>query len=208
MLHVPNFKKINTSNELDIFATNYTACSGFVVNRDYYTSNQVFGIWWKGAMVGGFVLGTGAQLRTLEVFASDANRPALYDHVRASVAHTEMCCFWMAASIRKKTWLNLLVWIYVAYALQYFGTKQLIFGTNSARLAALYSAAEHSRLLHSDVVKHKHTFIFTGPRSCCVLGVVQIMVYKIRRLWRLSRGRGGGVGLCPTLDIAPLQGLV
>ena len=188
MLHFPKFKKINTALELDAFSATYTRCSGFNVPRDYYESNQVFVVSWKACIVGGFVLGTGERLRTLEVFAGDESRDNLYHHVRQSKPHTEMCCFWMDPAFHKKTWLNFFVWLCVAYALRVYGTQQLIFGTNSTRLAALYSATPKCHLLHSDYIRHKQTFIFTGPRRDCLLGVAQILYYKMKRLGKLTAG--------------------
>lgn len=182
MFQVPSFRRLQQSHELDTFSHTYKQCSGFQVPRSYYEANQVFGIYWKEAMIGGFVLGTGATLRTLEVFAASEQRPGLYQQVQQSAPHTEMCCFWIAPGCRQKTWLNFFVWLCVAYALQTYGTAQLIFGTNSVRLAALYSAASKSTLLHADYVNHKQTYIFTGPRKHCLLGVAQILYYKTKRL--------------------------
>ena len=189
MLQLPKFNKINTTQALDVFAHTYTQCSGFNVNRDYYENNQVFGIYWKSRMIGGFVLGTGETLRTLEVFVGSEHRDGLYTHVKSSVPHTEMCCFWMDPSTRKKTWLNFFFWFCVAYALRVYGTQQLIFGTNSIRLAALYSATPKCTLLHSDYLNQKQTFVFTGPRKDCLLGVAQILSYKFRRVMKIASKR-------------------
>lgn len=189
MLHFPAFKQVQNSNEIDVFASHYFQCSGFNVNRDYYVNNQMFAIYYQGNMVGGFVLGTGDTLRTLEVFAGNDHRENLYQQVRASKPHTEMCCFWMAPDIRKKTLINFFVWLCVAYALWVYGTPQLIFGTNSVRLAALYSATPKSILLHSDYLNQKHTFIYTGPRKHCLIGVAQIMYYKMKRLAKIAGKR-------------------
>lgn len=183
MLHLPSFRRLSQAHELDTFADTYRQCSGFQVPREYYEANQVFGVYWKGVMIGGFVLGTGSTLRTLEVFSAIENRHALYEHVQQSgMPHTEMCCFWIHPSCRNKTCLNFFVWVCVAYALRVYGTTQLIFGTNSARLAALYSAAPKSSLLHTDRLNQKQTFIFTGPRKHCLSGVGQILCYKTKRL--------------------------
>ncbi len=190
MMNFPAFRKINAETQLSAFAANYSRCSGFVVPSEYYTSNQVFAVYWKGHIVGGFVLGTGARLRTLEVFAGNEARPGLYNHVRQSESHTEICCFWMDPAFHKKTWLNFFVWCCVGYALWAFGTPQLIFGTNSARLAALYGATPKCRMVHSDVVNHKQTFIFSGPRRDCLTGVAQILWYKCRRLIRIAVNSG------------------
>jgi hypothetical protein len=189
MLHFPSFRRIQNAHETDIFANTYTQCSGFNVPRSYYESNQVFGIYWKGCMIGGFVLGSGTTLRTLEVFAGDGHRAALYQHVQKSEAHTEMCCFWIDPVCRKKTGLNFFVWLCVAYALRTYGTSRLIFGTNSIRLAALYGAASKSELLHRDVLNQKQTFIFSGPRKYCLLGVAQILWYKAKRAIKIAGTR-------------------
>ncbi len=182
MFYLPKFKKINTAQELDVFAATYTLCSGFDVPRGYYENNQVFAIYWKSRMMGGFVLGTGSVLRTLEVFIGDESRESMYQRVNASVAHTEMCCFWIDPSTRKKTWLNFFVWFCVAFALRVYGNPQLIFGTNSVRLAALYAASPKCELIHQDFRNQKQTFVFTGPRRHCLLGVAQILVYKLKRV--------------------------
>ena len=189
MLHFPKFTQIHNSAEIDVFANSYFQCSGFNVNRDYYETNQVFAIYYQGNMVGGFVLGAGKTLRTLEVFAGNEHRDNLYLQVQEAQTHTEMCCFWMASDIRKKTRLNFFVWLCVAYALWAYGTPQLIFGTNSVRLAALYSATPKCRLLHGDYLNHKQTFIFTGPRKDCLIGVAQILYYKMKRLAKIAGKR-------------------
>lgn len=187
MLPFPTFSRISTCQELDAFAIIYTKCSGFNVPRDYYESNQVFGIYYKNSMIAGFVLGKGETMRTLEVFVGDEYRESLYQQVQASEAHTEMCCFWIDPAFRKKTALNFFVWGCVAYALQVHGTSRLIFGTNSVRLAALYSSASKSQLLHRDFLNQKQTFVFAGPRKHCLLGVAQILHYKIKRLLKIAR---------------------
>jgi len=194
MLHFPKFTQIHNSAEIDVFANSYFQCSGFNVNRDYFETNQVFAIYYQGNMVGGFVLGAGKTLRTLEVFAGDTHRDALYHQIQKAAAHTEMCCFWMDKSIRKRTRLNFFVWLCVAYALWAYGTPQLIFGTNSIRLAALYSATPKCRLIHGDFLNNKQTFIFTGPRKDCLVGVAQILHYKMKRLAKITAKRNTSSG--------------
>jgi hypothetical protein len=186
MMNFPIFRKISTLEDLNAFSANYTRCSGFVVPFEYYTSNQVFAVYWRGQMAGGFVLGTGARLRTLEVFAGNDARPGLYNHVQQSKPHTEMCCFWMDPAFQKNTWLNFFVWFCVAYAMWVFASPQLIFGTNSVRLAALYGSSPKCKMLHTDFINQKQTFIFSGPRRDCLTGVAQIMWYKCKRLMRVK----------------------
>jgi len=186
MFHLPSFRRITQPQDVDQSAAAYLHCSGFKVPQAYYASNQVFAVYWKGAMIGGFVLGTGAKLRTLEVFANDECRETLYQNLqKTALKHTEMCCFWIDSRLRNKTSLNFFVWLCVAYALRVYGSEQLIFGTNSGRLATLYSAAPKSALLHTDLINHKQTYIFSGPRKNCLSGVTHILGYKIKRLLAL-----------------------
>jgi hypothetical protein len=200
MFHLPKFKRLRTSGELEAFSRTYFQCSGFDVNLAYFMANQVFGVEWQGKMVGGFVLGTGERLRTLEVFAGNECRPALYHEMLQAQAPTEICCFWMDPATRKKTWLNFFVWCCMAYSLQVFGTEQLIFGTNSARMAMLYSATPKCWLLHSDCINNRRTFIAHAAKFCAWL-MKLIRVYKrliinpyqlhkhlstMHRTWRLA----------------------
>lgn len=190
MAFLPRFKKIDGTEDLDVFANTYTQCSGFNVNRDYYENNQVLAIYWQKRMIAGFVLGQGKTLRTLEVFVGAESRNALYKHVEETdLAHTEMCCFWIVPDLRKKTLLNFYVWYCVAFALWVYGTQQLIFGTNSVRLATLYGAASKASLIHSDFLNQKQTFVFTGPRKYCLLGVAQILWYKFKRIVKIAGKR-------------------
>ncbi len=186
---LPRFVQLSQAQDLNHFSSAYTECSGFEVKRDYYELNQVFAIYWRQRMLGGFVLGSGETLRTLEVFVSEEQRAALCDQVNSGLSHTEMCCFWMEPEARKKAWLNFYVWACVAYALRFFGSQQLIFGTNSVRLAALYSATPKCVLLHADYLNQKQTYVFTGPRKHCLLGVAQILLYKLKRVLKITHRR-------------------
>jgi len=205
MLHFPKLKCLQNKHELNVFANHYFQCSSFNVDRTYYESNQVFGIYYKGQMIGGFVLGTGEILRTLEVFVGDEYRGSLYQQVQQSVPHTEMCCFWIAPIYRKQTLLNFFVWFCVAYALRVYGTSQLIFGTNSIRLAALYSAASKSTLLHRDFLNQKQTFVFVGSRKHCLLGVAQILHYKIKRLIKIAKNNSQSSSYFPVSGLGVLR---
>lgn len=182
-----SFSTLTAPQDIETFAREYARCSGFDVKRDYYETNRVFAVRRNGRMIGGFVLGSGAVLRTLEVFAGNEARQRLYEQVRQANNATEMCCFWIDPVCRKKFWLNLYVWLCVAFALQVYGRQQLIFGTNSARLAALYNSSGKSELLHSDRVREKQTFIFTGRRSDCLVGIINILGYKISRVLSIKR---------------------
>lgn len=187
MLPFPSFSTLTDLRDIETFSREYARCSGFVVPRDYYETNRIFAIWRNGRMIGGFVLGCGATLRTLEVFAGNESRQHLYEQFGQPNNPTEMCCFWIAPMCRKKVWLNFFVWACVAYALQVYGRQRLIFGTNSARLAALYNSSRKSQLIHSDRIREKQTFIFTGRRSDCLIGVINILGYKISRLLQIKR---------------------
>lgn len=187
MLPFPSFSTLTDPRDIETFSREYARCSGFVVQRDYYETNRVFAVRRNGRMIGGFVLGSGAILRTLEVFAGNESRRHLYKQVGQPDNPTEMCCFWIDPVCRKKFWLNLYVWLCVAYALQVHGRQRLIFGTNSARLAALYGSSRKSELIHSDRIREKQTFIFTGRRSDCLIGIINILGYKIGRLLHLKR---------------------
>lgn len=103
MLPFLSFSTLTNPQDIDTFSREYARCSGFVVQRDYYETNRVFAVCWKGRMIGGFVLGAGKTLRTLEVFSGSESRERLYEQLRQPGSPTEMCCFWIDPGCRKMT---------------------------------------------------------------------------------------------------------
>ncbi len=186
MLHFPKFRKLSTTQALDFYANTYEKCSGLPVPMAYLESNHVFGIYLGNKMIGGFILGSGEQLRTIEFFAAPEVHEKLYAQMEAPNSYTEICCFWIDRAYRRKTSINYFTWVSMAYALKKYGTEHIIFGTCSRRLAALYSATPRSVFLHSDFIKNKQTFIFVARKKGCVSGILQIVYHKLKRLFQIT----------------------
>lgn len=189
MLHLPKFRKLSTIQELEFYAETYEQCSGLPVPMTYLEANQVFGIYLQGKMVGGFILGSGEQLRTIEFFAAPEIHEQLYTRMETPDSYTEICCFWIDRTYRRKTSINYFIWVSMAYALKKYGSKNIIFGTCSPRLAALYSATPRSVFLHSDFIKNKQTFIFIAKKKGCIGGILQIVYHKLKRLLQITGKR-------------------
>lgn len=185
MLNFPKFRKLSTAQALDFYANTYEKCSGLPVPMAYLESNHVFGIYLDNKMIGGFILGSGEQLRTIEFFAAPEVHEKLYTQMEAPNSYTEICCFWIDRAYRRKTSINYFIWVSMAYALKKYGTEHIVFGTCSRRLAALYSATPRSIFLHSDFIKNKQTFIYVARKKGCVGGILQIVYHKLKRLLHL-----------------------
>ncbi len=189
MKSFPKFKKLQNDKDLDYFAVTYEKCSGLAVPASYLKNNKVYGIYIKSKMIGGFILCSGEDLRTIEFFAAKDKHESLFQKMSPKNTYTEICCFWIDRAFRKKTGINYFIWVSMAYALKRYGTENIIFGTNSRRLAALYSTTPRSIFLHSDLIKNKKTFIFTARKRGCVRGILQIVYHKFLRFLKLEAKR-------------------
>ncbi|GAB4404969.1 MAG: hypothetical protein OHK0039_05590 [Bacteroidia bacterium] len=183
-ISIPRLQKLTSQTELSQYGATYFQCSGLAVPAAYLdsASNRVYGIRYNKEMIGGFVLGQGETLRTLEVFAQPDARHRLYHELGSASACTEITCFWIAPGFRRNTALNTFVWLCLGFTLSRFGASQVIFGTCSASLAKLYSATPRALLIHRDVVNGKNTFIFRGDRQVSWQAFAEILRYKWARL--------------------------
>ena len=138
-------------------------------------------------MVGGFILGKGKILRTLEVFAQGISRSNLYNNIGEVENHTEITCFWISPQFRRNNLLNNFVWLSLAFLLKCFANEKILFGTCSASLAKLYGITPKSKLIHKDVINGKRTFIFQSERRTSLQGFWEILRYKWARQARIRR---------------------
>lgn len=189
MYTIPKFKKLSTDQELHFFATTYEQNSGLPVPMAYLQDNHVFGIYLRKKMIGGFILGSGQHLRTVQFFAAKEKHQELFQRMEPLESYTEICCFWIERAYRRKTIINYFIWVSMALSLKKYGTKNIIFGTQSSRLAALYSATDKSVFLHSDKIKNRQTFIYVARKKGCVTGILQIVYYKFKRLLHIVKKR-------------------
>ena len=181
-MKMPRFKKLKSVNQFTQYANTYYQCSGLGVPEEYLRTNQVFAIYVQKKMIGGFVLGSGTSLRTIEYFAATDNKPGLYENIGPGDTCTEICCFWIDPQYQNKTMLNYFIWFCLAIALKRYSKAKVVFGTQSPRLAALYGATLRSVLIHKDRVNKKRTFIFRGRKRDSIVGISQILWYKAKRI--------------------------
>lgn len=191
MNFLPQLRQIETTNERRNFAEVYLKSSGLPIPDSYlyHANNRIFGIYWKQTLIGGFILGNGPDFRTIALFAQPEEQPEIYEGLEERSSYTEICCFWIKREYRTKTALNIFVWLSMTYALKFYGTTYFLFGTCSRSLAQLYGQTSKSILIHEDVVKKKQTFIFWAKRSSCVAGMLEIIGYKLRRTFKITRQR-------------------
>ncbi len=190
-IRIPALKKLTNPAELSQYGATYFQCSGLPIPPAYLqsTSNRVYGIYYNRQMIGGFILGKGATLRTLEVFAQPDARQRLYQELGVTSECTEITCFWIAPQFRRNTMLNTFVWLCLGFTLSRFGAPNVIFGTCSASLAKLYSTTPKAILIHQDRMNGKNTFIFRGDRQVSVRAFADILRHKWARLIQIQSRR-------------------
>ena len=192
MFLTPKFKRIQSTSELNEFSNNYCKASGLPIPKMYLhnPNNNVFGIYFNKQLIGGFVLGNSTSFRTIELFANKNNRANLRQQLGHLTEYTEICCFYIDGNFRTKTRINFFVWLTMTYALKRYGKKNFLFGTCSRSLARLYAQTPHSIPIHQDSIDDKETFIFKAKRNKCILGMLEIMIYKFKRTLKLKKRRG------------------
>jgi len=180
----PTLKQITAKDKLNSYSNMYFKCSGLPIPEEYMTNelNRVFAIYWKKALIGGFILGRDTNFRTIEFFAKPEKQESVVDKLEELTKYTEITCFWIARKYRTHTFLNIFVWLSMTYALRMYGTQYFLFGTCSRSLARLYGQTSKSIQIHRDRINNKSTFIFKAKRSTCVTGMFEIIGHKIKRM--------------------------
>lgn len=189
MIHLPQLKQLRKEPELESFSTFYFQNSGLSIPDAYLkaASNRVFSIQLNGQMIGGYILGKGARLRTLEIFSSPSIREKLYQSLGDTSDYTEITCFWIKSSVRENTNINTFIWLSLAFSLLIHGAPQILFGTCSAPLARLYGVTSKSVRIHEDRMNGKRTFIFRSKRNVSLWGFLEIIRFKWKRTRRIKR---------------------
>ncbi len=189
MIYLPVLSQLKTKQALEEFSKIYQKASSLPIpeNYLYHPDNLVFGITWKGKLIGGFILGKSSSLRTIELFAKEEKHEDLYQQLNANGQYTEICCFWIKREVRTKTSLNFFIWLSMAYALKRYGTPYVLFGTCSRSLAHLYSVTSKVKFLSQDYINRKSTFIFWARQRHAFSGISEIVFYKLKRVLKITK---------------------
>ena len=179
----PTLRQITTTDKLNEYSEMYFKCSGLPIPMEYMDneSNKVFAIYWRNKLIGGFILGRDVNFRTLAFFAKPEKQENVVAKMEELSEYTEITCFWIAKEFRTKTRMNIFVWLSMTYALRFYGSQYLLFGTCSRSLARLYGQTSKSIQIHRDRINNKSTFIFKAHRSTCVTGMLEIIAHKLKR---------------------------
>lgn len=188
MFSLPRLTLIQDKETLQNFANTYFKCSGLPIPDAYLydPKNKIFGIFSNQELIGGYILGNGSAFRTIDIFANTESQEMIYENLEDRSNYTEITCFWIKRAYRTKTSLNFFTWFSMAYALKKYGTKYLLFGTCSRSLARLYGTTSKSMMIHRDFIKKKPTFIFLGKHKGCISGILEIVAFKLKRVFNNS----------------------
>ncbi len=175
MIHLIRLSSKNLSN----FQSRYQDLSGLSIPPEFMSRQAVYGFFRGKEMIGGFILGRGQSLRTIEVFASPASMDQLYQFLEQQGRLLEICCFWIERAYRKNPWINAWCWFRMAIKVGLErSANSLVFGTNSIGLAKMYGYPVNSLLLHHDLIGGRDTFIFYAKRKHFLAGVLDIILAK------------------------------
>lgn len=186
---LPSLNQLTSKEDYALFSDMYFKNSALPIPETYMThkDNRVFGIYKNKQLVGGFILGRDTDFRTVQFFAKEEYQKQVYTQLEDKKQYTEICCFWIDRKQRVNHLINFFTWLAMTYALRFYGSKYLLFGTCSRSLARLYGQTTKSNLIHQDNVNNKSTFIFYAKRSECVTGMFEIIRYKLKRVFKIRK---------------------
>ncbi len=149
-------KKICTLEHQLAFIDNYRALSKTGVDLKYVGGSQVYGLWSRRNLVGGFILRRGPDLRTLHALREPLNidlSPIIQDLA-------EVTCLWIKASHRNFLTRSLVV-VGIALAIIKMRPKRIIAYTTKPKLhASTYSVLNLMPIFIAQLKDSPHQGIF------------------------------------------------
>lgn len=187
MFNLPSLKVLKGQAELAAFARRYENISGLAVSTNYLSTVgvQVFGFYLKDKLIGGFLLGTGDEFRSVQLFARAEQHASVYHKMGLPHHYTEICCLWLTPRARQQRWVNLACWVKFTVALQLHASQYLLFGTCSWGLAALYASSRKSMLIHEDLINNRPTYIFVADKKSVLPGMGNVIWHKVTKMFHL-----------------------
>jgi len=128
----------------------------------------------------GFALSTSlSQLRTIKRYVYPTNRNGLIYQLPDLKDICEITCFWMTKDIQKWSWTKALILIELSIKAFFRKEKWMLFGTKSQELAAIFNLPSSSNLIHTDVVKGIHAFVFIAKIHHVLKGICEVIIHKV-----------------------------
>jgi hypothetical protein len=158
-------KLLCLSTEKKLFKESYESISGLPLPDHYLYASDVFGLIFKGRIIGGFILSCDHPLRTYRLFANEIN----WSDINSRLGHfslCEICCLWLA----REHWgwfTTSLLWFNAARIVSRRKEDLVIFGTVSRGNNALYGSVRHAELIYHGLVDirgdKKNSWIYAIP---------------------------------------------
>jgi hypothetical protein len=136
-------------SEAPLFQRNYSECGGFPVDLGYLVQSEMYGIFYRGKQIGGFVLNHKAPFRAL----NDISVENLQE-LRAKVDSEntfEAMCFWLLPQYRKGNF-SILIWTKLLRFLHTYPRQVLLLSTVSEKLMSIYLTANPNVLYQGNIL--------------------------------------------------------
>jgi len=186
MKNLPHIQLIENNTQRDHFSWKYYQACGLPVPVKYIEAHQAFQIEWKGEVIGGFIIGEGPVFRTVNSYAKGLVRPIFRRILHPTEDYSEICCYWLDERFQKLGFLNIIICFKIGMVIQKYANKKILFGTDSRRVAQLFSFSTYTRLIHKDQVYGAQTFMFTMERRHCMNAFWQAALFQWRWFFRLG----------------------
>src|SRR5688572_24299516 len=111
-------RRLTSRDDLEAYRKKYDEICGTLITDEYLFNQLVYGVFEKGKMTGGFIIGQQYPYRTIDQFIAPENRPPVYDLIKGVNGVGEACAVWRDRDSRSAL-VGMLIWMNVArYAMK------------------------------------------------------------------------------------------
>ncbi len=182
-------ERIIESTQLEYYRKAYLRIGNSFIPDAYLFNNSVYGFYRKDQMIAGFIIGTSAPFRTIQLFAPVESHERLYSFLNNGIDVCEVCCFWHEKEVNSP-YVNAYIWFNMAHKVNIAKRKFFLGGTYVKGLANLYGAPSNAHLISEEVVEGRPAWIFIAWRKYALLSAIQVLTYKLRRSAEKKFGKG------------------
>ena len=192
---MPVLDRLTRPAEIGEFADAYERASGYRVPEDYLRRCLVFGMRYRGRLIGGVVITGEAPFRTLARLP-EPDREAVAACVDAART-VELTCVWLDP-LHRSGLLSAVFWYGLFLESGRRGARHVLFGTESASLHRMYLLGRPQVLYSGPVTvdgQRKNGWIFYSPVSHRWPALTRMTLYKAG--WRGLAGASGSMPEMP-----------
>jgi hypothetical protein len=171
---------LTTREALEAYRAKYDEICGTLITDEYLFNQRVYGVFEKGKMTAGFIIGQQYPYRTIDQFILPEDRPPVYDLIKGVNGVGEACAVWRDRE-SKGALVGMLIWMHVAWYAMKTNNRIFLMGTFEPGLARLYSYPKYGYLISQTPYRDGSYYIFMGFKENGLRAAMQLLKFKLMK---------------------------